>query len=405
MQNKKKRVVIIGAGYGGLRAIERLGKRPDLDVILIDKNPYHYLQTEAYGYVAGRFDLHDVALDLKNWCHGFSKTVDFMQAFATSVDTGKKLVRTDNGEVSYDYLILATGAKTNFFSFITGLEEHSVGVKALPRAFQFRAAFEELLYKKVIHPNKAEVKNVNIAIGGAGLSGVEIAAEMADVIQKHTKSIGEAASEIHIYLIDAAKTILPGMSGYIIDKTVARLESLGVTIMTEAFIEKIDEEHIYFKEGEKLPYRFMVFTGGIKANTVSVDTPVSFSRIGQYVVDSHLQLAADVYAIGDCIEMKDKNGKLLPPTAQTAEKSAEYVAAGILKRIGGETPAPFHARVDGVFVALGGYYAVGEMFGFIKVRGRLAYLLKKLITKSYYLGLRLRLNIGFKKRTIEDAGK
>lgn len=403
MQKENKRVVIIGAGYGGLRAIERLGKRSDLDVILIDKNPYHYLQTEAYGYVAGRFDLHDVALDLKNWCHGFSQTVRFMQAHATFIDTDKKIVRTDKGEVAYDYLIVATGAKTNFFSFITGLEEHSVGVKALPRAFQFRAAFEELLYKKVIHPKKSEVKNVNIAIGGAGLSGVEIAAEMADVIQKHTKSIGEAAGEIHIYLIDAAKTILPGMSDYIIDKTVGRLESLGVTIMTEAFIEKIDDEKIYFKGGSKLPYRFMVFTGGIKASTVRASNPGEFSRIGQYVVDTHLQLAPEVYAVGDCIEMKDIKGKLLPPTAQTAEKSAEYVAAGIIKRMEGKQVAPFHARVDGVFVALGGYYAVGEIFGVIKVKGKLAYLLKKLITKSYYLGLKLRLNIGFKKRTLRDV--
>lgn len=405
MQNEKKRVVIIGAGYGGLRAIERLGKRPDLDVTLIDKNPYHYLQTEAYGYVAGRFDMHDVALDLKNWCHGFSKRVTFMQAHATYIDTDKKLLLSDKGEVGYDYLIVATGAKTNFFSFITGLEEHSVGVKALPRAFQFRAAFEELLYKKVIHPKKSEVKNVNIAIGGAGLSGVEIAAEMADVIQKHTKSIGEAAGEIHIHLIDAAKTILPGMSGYIIEQTVRRLESLGVSIQTRAFIEKIDGEHIHFKGGSKLPYRFMVFTGGIKANTVSMSTPGEFSRIGQYVVDTHLQLAPEVYAVGDCIEMKDKRGRPLPPTAQTAEKSAEYAAAGIIKRIEGKQVAPFHARVDGVFVALGGHYAVGEIFGFIKVRGRLAYILKKLITKSYYMGLKLRLNIGFKKRTVEDAGK
>lgn len=405
MQREKKSVVIIGAGYGGLRAVERLGKRPDLDVTLIDKNPYHYLQTEAYGYVAGRFDLHDVALDLKNWCHGFNKQVVFMQAFVTFIDTEKRLVRTDKGEVAFDYLIVATGAKTNFFSFITGLEEHSVGVKALPRAFQFRAAFEELLYQKVIHPKKSEVKNVNIAIGGAGLSGVEIAAEMADVIQKHVKSIGEAAGEIHIYLVDAARTILPGMGEYIIDKTVKRLESLGVTIMTEAFIEKIDEEQIYFKGGSKLAYRFMVFTGGIKANTVSTSSPGEFSRIGQYVVDDNLQLSPGVYAIGDCIEMKDRGGRPLPPTAQTAEKSAEYAAASIIRQIEGKRSVPFHARVDGVFVALGGHYAVGEVFGKIRVKGRPAYLLKKLITKSYYLGLRLRLNIGFKKRTLEDAGK
>ena len=401
MKKDQYKVIVIGAGYAGLRAVEKLRFLTQVSVTLIDKNPYHYLQTEAYGYVAGRFDLGDVALDLQNWTKGFYNKVEFIQDEVVSVDYATQSITTSNNQLNYDYLIVATGASTNFFEFIPGLKEYSVGVKELDRAFEFRSTFEELLYNKITHPNKKEVENINIAIGGAGLSGVEIAAEMADVITKHSKSIGESANQISLYLIDAAPTILPGMSNYIIDNTMERLESLGIHVMTNTFIEKIDENSIYFKGGESLEYRFMVFTGGIKANTVSADAQGEFSRVGQYVTDEFLQIAPNVYGVGDCTELKDKNDKLLPPTAQTAERSAEYIVNAIYKKINNHKIKPFTMKIDGVFVALGGSYAIGEMFGFIRVKGSFAYLLKKLITKTYYLGLKFRLNLGFNKRTKE----
>ena len=398
---KKNRVIVIGAGYGGLRAIEKLRHYPNLEITLIDKNPYHYLQTEAYGYVAGRFDLHDVALDIKNWALGFENQVRFIKERVTSISYNEKKVVTKNETYDYDYLIVATGARTNFFDFISGLKEHSVGIKNLDRAFEFRSIFEKLLYDKISRPKQNESKEINIAIGGAGLSGVEIAAEMAYVIQKHTKSIGESASDISINLIDAAPTILPGMDTYIIKHTTKRLESLGVKIMTNTFIEKIDESNIYFKSGTQLSYHFMVFTGGITANIIDSDKETEHSRMGQYITDEYLQVAPNAFAIGDCTELRDAKGDILPPTAQTAEKSAEYVASMIINKIENKKLKPFTTRIDGVFVALGGHYAVGVLFKVIKVKSNTAFLLKKLITKTYYIGLKLRLNIGFDKRTKE----
>lgn len=260
-----KRVVVIGGGYGGLRAIETLYKNEDIAITLVDKNPYHYLQTEAYGYIAGRFDVHEVAIDLKNWCEGFKERVSFVHKEATAIDLEKKYVELDDETLEYDYLVIATGAKTNFFSFIEGLRENSYGVKNLQRAHNFRVAFEDLIYKKLRHEEAYRNGELNIAIGGAGLSGVEVAAEMAYVLETYSKTIGDTAKEIQIYLIDASETILPGMGRYSIEKTQKRLEALGVKILTGAFINSVDASHIHFKNGEKLPYNFMIFTGGIKA--------------------------------------------------------------------------------------------------------------------------------------------
>ncbi|MCW8895662.1 MAG: FAD-dependent oxidoreductase [Sulfurimonas sp.] len=395
-----KHVVVIGGGYGGLRAIEFLHKYEDVHVTLIDKNPYHYLQTEAYGYIAGRFDLHDVAINLSSWCTGFKDRVNFIHEEVKLIDFEKQSVSLNKTDIFYDYLIIATGAETNFFSFIDGLKEHSLGIKDLQRAHSFRQKFEDLIYKKLLATKESDEDEINIVIGGAGLSGVEVAAEMAHVIQVHTKTIGEAAKDLKIYLIDASDTILPGMGKYTITNTHKRLEKLDIKILTNTFINNLDESFIYFKDAQKLKYSFMVFTGGIKASTLNSSIESEKNKVDQFIPDSQLNIQGkkNVFALGDCVEIKDNNGNILPPTAQIAEKSAEYAAKTIRQRIDGHKSKPFNGKVEGVFVALGGNYAVGEMFGFIKVKGYKAYLLKKAITSAYHFGLRLRINTGFKNR-------
>ena len=395
-----KRVLVVGGGYGGLRAIESLKKQSGLEITLVDQNSYHYLQTEAYGYIAGKYDVHEIAIDLQSWCEGF-KNVNFLQTKVTDVNFEAQKVTTENGEMVFDYLILAVGARTNFFSFIEGLREHSYGVKFLNRAFNFRKDFEKLLYRKLTVKQDQSHQQFNLAIGGAGLSGVEVAAEMADVLEEYSKTIGKRSENIKIYLIDASETILPGTSSYVIKNTKKRLEKLGVNILTNAFITKLDETKIYFKNGDELEYHFMIFTGGIKASPLNEVIECEKNRINQFIVDKTLNISGykNVFAIGDCVEIRDKNEKILPPTAQTAERSAEYVADAIIKRINSQEPQEFKATVMGMFVALGGKYAVGEVFKFIKVSGYSAYLLKKAITYGYYLGLRLRINTGFRNRS------
>ena len=395
-----KKVLVIGGGYGGLRTIETLAKYKDIDITLIDQNPYHYLQTEAYGYIAGQFDVHEVAIDLKNWCEGFKGKVAFIHEEVSAVNFEDKCVNLNGKDLSYNFLVIATGAKTHFFSFIKGLRENSYGVKTLQKAHGFKVEFERLIYNKLRYEQDHKEGELNIAIGGAGLSGVEVAAEMAYVLETYSKTIGDTVKEIHIYLIDASDTILPGMGKYSIEKTKKRLESLGVKIMTGAFIKSVDASNIYFENGEKLPYHFMIFTGGIKASELNDTIENEKNSINQLITTQELNIKGqkDVFAIGDCVEIKDREGNILPPTAQIAEKSAEYVAKTIRQRIDGVQSQAFDADVQGIFIALGGKYAVGEMFKYIKVQGYVAYLLKKAITHAYYLGLRLRINTGFKNR-------
>lgn len=392
-----KRVVVIGGGYGGLRFIESMRDVDGVQITLLDINPYHYLQTEAYSYIAAKSDAYDIALDLKSWCDGFLN-VTFLQMEVCGIDFDKKLIHGVTSEMSYDYVVVAIGARTNFFSFIEGLRENSYGVKFLSKAYNFKKRFEAVLYEKLTQTQSKE--SINIAIGGAGLSGVEVAAEMAFVIKEYRRTLGERAKDIQIHLIDASQTILPGSSNFVIKNTTKRLLKLGVNILTNAFISKVSEDTIYFKDGTELSHHFMIFTGGIKAAPLSEAISCEKNRLSQLIVSETLNIGVhkDAFAIGDCIEIRDKKGALLPPTAQIAERSAEYVADALKARLQGREPKPFDASVMGVFVALGGKYAVGELFGFIKVSGYKAYLLKRAITYAYYLGLKLRINAGFKIR-------
>ena len=398
-----KKILVIGGGYGGLRAIESLSKYDDIEITLIDQNPYHYLQTEAYGYIAGKFDVHDIAIDLKTWCLGF-KRVKFIHDEVKKFNFDEKSIFINNEELFFDYVVLAVGAKTNFFSFIEGLREHSYGVKNLHRAFNFRKEFENIIYQKLQNKNTDELGTLNIAIGGAGLSGVEVAAEMAHVIKSYSKTIGDNAKDIKIYLIDASETILPGTSEYIIKNTEKRLKKLGVEILTNAFISSVEKSQISFKNGDTLEYCFMVFTGGIKASSFNNSVECEKNRLNQFIAGKNLNILGNksIFAIGDCVEIRDDDGNILPPTAQTAERSAEYVAKSIRNQIDGIEPEDFKMNIMGMFVALGGKHAVGEVFKIIRVKGYPAYLLKKAITYSYYIGLRLRINTGFKKRTNES---
>jgi len=395
-----KKVCIIGAGYGGLRALERLAKNPALSITLIDKNPYHYMQTEAYGYIAGRFDISDIAIDLASFVDGFSDNVSFIKEKALHIDPEKKILTLENQELPYDYAIIAVGAQTNFFSFIEGAKEHTHGVKNIQRAFEFRQAFEKRLYLKLEDKKLNRDGDLHIAVAGAGLSGVEIAAEMAHTLKRYHKILSKESMKLRISLIDAAPTILPGMESFIIEKTKKRLKSLRIEIFTEAFIQKIDSRKITFKDGSALAFDFIIYTAGIKASHFVENIPCAKNRQEQIIPDAFLQLpkCENLFVIGDCAQIKDASGTLLPPTAQIAEKSATYVAKSIIQQASNKTPQPFDTKIDGVFVALGGKYAVGMLYKHIKVSGYTAYILKKALTRFYRFGLETKVNVGYKKR-------
>ncbi len=394
-------VVIIGGGYGGLKALGVLAGRKGIKVTLVDRHPYHFLQTEGYDLIAGKVPFDSTIIGLRSLCAGFADNVEFLHAVAKDVDFDKKMVLFEEGEpLSYDYLIIAAGAVTRFFESIEGLRNYSYGVKSLRGALKLKEFFEQELYKRLESASHAK-ECYSILIGGAGLSGVEIAAEMQAYFNRYYRSNALACGKLRIHLVSGGETILKGLHPSVAKAATKRLRDLGVILHRGSHIVKVEEKAAILENGESVPFDFMIFTGGIEAAPFVKALEAEHNRIGQLVVNSFLQIPGheEVYAVGDAADLKDTAGRRVPPTAQTAEQSGVDAAENILAHIEKRQLFVSDIKIKGLAIALGGTYAIIDA-GKFRIYGFAAYLGKKAIEKLYKLPLRLKAREGFARLRI-----
>jgi len=389
-------VVVIGGGYGGIRAIEHLAHNSHISITLIDKNPYHYMQAEVYDFIANKVDMSQVMIDLPSLMKSFGK-VAFLCEEVSGIDTHASSVSTPTQTIAYDYLIIATGSRTYFPDFIKGLRDHAHGVKSVPAALDFKQQFERSLLNRIEAQTRGcDVEPFNIVIGGAGLSGVEIAAEMAAYANHFYKNGNFGCRGVDVYLIDAYETILFGMDPFLIESAYERLTKLGVHVWHNNRISEVRKNEILLDNGKILDFEFMIFTGGIAASTLTQYLGFETNTKGHLIVDENLNIPTheNIYAIGDITQALTNEGKFIPPTAQLAERGGESVARNILLSLKGKAKQPFRFKNQGVMIALGGEYGAGLLPGGIKVKGYIAYLIKKAIFHLYTSPLRHRSAIG-----------
>ncbi len=386
----KKKVIIIGGGYGGVRAARALAKHKELEILLLDSKPYHYLQTDVYDFIANKTTITDISVSLVTLFYDGS--VNFLQRKVTKIIPSENKVVTSIGEeLDYDYLITANGSRTFFPSFIEGLSTYAHGVKSIKRSFEFKQKFEEAIYKKVESEGLCEISpDFNIVIGGGGLSGVEIAAAMAEYSERFFKIGGYACGGISIYLVEAAPTILSGLDKFLIEKSKKRLEELGVTIITGDKILKVEEHSVLLGSGKIIPMNFMIWTGGIEVRRIEADG-FSYNQRGQLKIDEQCRVVGfeNVFAIGDCAEVVNTSGKMLAPTAMVAEFSADIAVHNVLASIEGRELKKVEFDLPGILVALGGFYTIGIIYK-IKISGIVGYLAKRAVSDMYKWPLTLK---------------
>lgn len=389
-------VAIIGGGYGGIRAMEHLSKSSHMHVTLIDHNAYHYMQAEVYDFIANKVDMSHIMIDLPSLCNSFG-LVKFVCEEVLTIEAESKEIITETQKISYDYLIIATGSRTYFPTFIPGLRDYTHGVKSIPTALDFKQQFERALLDRIqAQTNGCDVKPFNIVIGGAGLSGVEIAAEMAAYANRFYQNGNFGCRGVDVYLIDAYETILFGMDPFLIQSSHERLVKLGVHVWHNNRISEVREHAILLDNGKVLDFEFMIFTGGVCASTLTEKLTFNVNAKGHLNVLKSLSIEGHphIFAIGDVANLVDENGKPLPPTAQLAERSAEHAVRNIRLSEKNQPYRDFSFTNQGVMIALGGEYGAGLLPGGIKVKGYLAYLIKKAIFWMYTAPLRRRSIIG-----------
>ena len=389
-------VVVLGGSYGGIAAMRQLSKNPDIHVTLIDQHPYHYLQTEGYELISSNTSFDESIVSLPALCANY-ENVTFKHRTVLSINPKSKLILLTDGEETYDHLIIALGNVTKRFNCDESVSNYSSGAKSLRGAVRLNQFFEEELYKR-LESSKHAKENFNIIIGGAGLSGVEIASSMQHFFNRYYRSNALSCATLHIHLIASKATVLYGMHPKVIEIATKRLKKLRVKVHTQVRVNTISHHEAILSDETKISFDYIIFAGGTKISPCLADFNVNKNQKNQIIVDGYLRIKAyhNIYAIGDCAALLDKHKKSLPPTAQTAIQSGEYAAINIIRTIQNRHLKKANISIKVIAIALGGNYAVID-FGKLCFWGYPAFLTKKLIEKLYKWPLWWLVSKGYRK--------
>ncbi|MBU1927571.1 FAD-dependent oxidoreductase [bacterium] len=393
---KINKIIIIGGGYAGIRALEHLSKDKSNEITLFDSHSYHYMQTGVYDFIANENDFSKITVDLFTLCAGFGPKVTFYKEKVLDVNFDSKKVLTETQSYEYDYVIVAVGSRTKFFDSITGLKKYAHGIKALHKALYFKQKFELSLFTK-IEEEGTYCSPINIIIAGAGLSGVEVAAQMASFSRDFYKQNNFLCRKLNIVLIDAYEKILPGVDEVLVDASIKRLQELEVIIKDGRKVIEVTQDSVHLSSGEILPVDFMIFTGGIEPKDLVYNLQVPKDVRKHIIINEYLQIEGykNAYAVGDCSAIYDGE-HLIAPTADVAEQMAELCAKNITNTLKNKELIKHKIKSRGMLIALGRRYAVGKIFG-MYVGGYFGYILKKIIENVYSKRLFMRSRRGSKK--------
>lgn len=393
------KVVIIGGGYAGIYALRELIKNKNIKITLIDQNTFHNLQPEVYDLIANKSNIADVTIDLTTLCKGLNHSyLEYKNLKVRKIDQDLKKVYTEEQEiVEFDYLVMAAGTRTFFPSVIPGLNG-AHDIKKLPWAIYFKQSFENQLFKKIQFEAK-QCDDTHIVVVGAGLSGVEIAAEMAYNAKMFFKRGNFSCDNLKISLISSADTILPGLSPELITLSHNRLKALGINVITNTKLQKCEDDFAYFSNGTKINHSFLIFTGGIEASKITDTLDVQKNQKGQIIVNEFMQTDKyeNIFAIGDAAQIKNKNDEIMPPNVTMARISGINAGKNILNIIKKKKLVRCEPKLDGILIALGGKYAAGSIYGLFFVKGRIAYEIKKYVFDSYRKPLLKLIKTGYKQ--------
>lgn len=391
----KQNIVILGAGFAGLKCALRLDEllrvhrlRQSFQLILVDRNDFQTFVPMLYEVANTLADASSREYLREVIALPFSETlaesqIRFIQGEVVELDLpSHSVILKDASSIVFAYLVIALGSETHTFD-IPGIAEHAYFLKTLDDALRLREALERVFQK-----NHGPL--FRVLVGGAGLTGVEVAGELGGALRKLRKKYSRRVSKFEIVLIEGMQEILPGFSSYIVRKARARLAKLGVEIETGRSISSFDGQRVTFRDGGAAEVDLLIWTGGVKACAVLQGTRLPLAKRGDVEVSSILQVRGEghIFAVGDaaCL-VNPQSGAATPWNIPIAEEEAFIAAQNILRAIQGLPSLTYHppSHVP-VVIPIGGKYAIADL-GFIQVSGFLGWAIKHLVTLRYYLSI------------------
>jgi NADH dehydrogenase FAD-containing subunit len=389
---RRPRVVIVGAGFGGLSAAKALARTP-VDVVLIDRRNYHLFQPLLYQVATAGLSPADIAAPIRSILRRQSNA-SVILAKVTGVDTKTREVITDGPRVAYDYLILATGARHAYFGH-DDWEPYAPGLKKIEDATAIRRrillAFEQAEIESDAESRRALLTFV---IVGGGPTGVEMAGALVELARKAlaTDFRHIDPETTRVILVEAGPRVLPTFPESLAATAQRSLAHLGVDVVTGKAVEKCDAAGVIVA-GERIASRTVIWAAGVAASPAGKWLDTARDRAGRIQVEPHLSVSGlpNVFAIGDTALVRDTAGHPVPGIATAAKQQGKYVAALIARAVEGKSPAPpFRYRHLGNLATIGRKSAVVD-FGFLRLSGLLAWLLWSVAHVYFLIGFRNRL--------------
>lgn len=363
----KKRVVIVGGGLGGLElAFKLVGS--DFQVVLVDKNNYHQFPPLIYQVASAGLEPSSISFPFRRLFQG-QKDFFFRMAEVKAVDAAGKKIATSVGDIHYDYLVLAAGARTNFFGN-KEIEAATLPMKSVSEAMRLRNTILRNLEKAETEEDPVRRQALmNIVVVGGGASGVEIAGAVAEmkknILARDYPDLD--ASQMHIYLVNAGKRLLAAMDPVSSARAERDLKELHVHIRQPQFATEYKDGILKTSAGLEIPARTVIWVSGICANTIEGLPAESIGHAGRILTDRFCRVKGvqDVFAIGDqsLIEGNEDYPLGHPQLAQVAMQQAKTVAENLKAAQKGLAGKPFKYRNLGVMATIGRNHAVAEIGG------------------------------------------
>ncbi|MDC6389991.1 NAD(P)/FAD-dependent oxidoreductase [Maribacter sp. PR1] len=387
------RIVIIGGGFGGISLAEKLRKQ-EVQVVLLDKNNYHTFQPLLYQVSTGGLEPDSIAYPLRKVLNGY-KNAFFRLAEVTEIMPEKRMLQTSIGELSYDYLVIATGSETNFFGN-DELEKHAMAMKSIPQSLNLRSLilenFEQALLTDEYHERNALM---NFVIVGGGPTGVELAGALAEIkkgiLPKDYPDLDTRRAQINI--IQARDHLLDAMSEKASKKAEDFLEELGVQVWKNVRVTSYDGKTVRTKTDLTFETATLIWAAGVKGATIKgIDAKELIAEGNRIKVDEYNRVIdhPEIFAIGDIACMQSEEApKGHPMMAQPAIQQGRNLGENLIRLVNEKPLKPFVYKDKGSMATVGRNKAVCDLKN-IRFQGVFAWFVWMFVHLFYLIGFKNR---------------